>query len=91
MYVEGYLYGGPAHEPGRRTGHRRSPEAAGTDVALSLSDPYWVELHGAELASLLDRVDRALRQRAGGLRDRRVRRTWTGPWRPWPAAVRRSP
>jgi sugar/nucleoside kinase (ribokinase family) len=26
-------------------------------VALSLSDPYWVELHGAELAGLLDRVD----------------------------------
>ena len=29
----------------------------GTQVALSLSDPFWVEVHRDELESLLDRVD----------------------------------
>ena len=59
----------PGHVRGglhvRRPAHRTRPceravavaREAGTEVALSLSDPYWVELHGAELASLLDRVD----------------------------------
>jgi sugar/nucleoside kinase (ribokinase family) len=31
--------------------------AGGGQFALSLSDPFWVELHGKELADLLDRVD----------------------------------
>jgi sugar/nucleoside kinase (ribokinase family) len=55
-YFEGYLIGKPetaaaverAIEVGR---------SAGTLVALSGSDPAWVDLHGQELRDLLERVD----------------------------------
>jgi sugar/nucleoside kinase (ribokinase family) len=56
LYVEGYMYG---DRPTNPTVERAIAVAreTGTKVALSLSDPYWVELHGDELASLLDEVD----------------------------------
>jgi sugar/nucleoside kinase (ribokinase family) len=56
MYMEGYLYG---DRPTDATVERAIELArdAGTEIALSLSDPNWVELHGAELESLLDHVD----------------------------------
>jgi sugar/nucleoside kinase (ribokinase family) len=56
VYLEGYMYGDRPTNPAveRAIAVARS---AGTQVALSLSDPYWVELHGPELDSLLDQVD----------------------------------
>jgi fructokinase len=56
VYVEGYLYGDRPTNPAVERAISVAREA-GTQVALSLSDPYWVELHGAELAGLLDHVD----------------------------------
>jgi fructokinase len=56
VYVEGYLYGDRPTNPAVERAIAVARQA-GTAVALSLSDPYWVELHGAELESLLDRVD----------------------------------
>lgn len=56
VYLEGYLCGLPSTDATVELAidvARRS----GTDVALSLSDPYWVELHGRDLDGLLDRVD----------------------------------
>jgi sugar/nucleoside kinase (ribokinase family) len=56
VYVEGYLCGaehtGPTIEATLAAARR-----GGTTVALSLSDPFWAELHGAELGSLAERVD----------------------------------
>jgi sugar/nucleoside kinase (ribokinase family) len=56
LYLEGYLYG---DRPTDAAVERAVSVArqAGTQVALSLSDPAWVELHGRELENLLDRVD----------------------------------
>jgi sugar/nucleoside kinase (ribokinase family) len=56
LYIEGYMYG---DRPTNPTVERAIDLArdTGTEVALSLSDPYWVELHGDELASLLGHVD----------------------------------
>jgi sugar/nucleoside kinase (ribokinase family) len=56
LYVEGYLVGaGPTDEAVEVA--VTAVRAAGTRVALSLSDPAWVELRGRELDALLDRVD----------------------------------
>ncbi len=56
VYLEGYLCGLPSTAA---TVERTisSAEAAGTLVSLSLSDPFWVELHGDAMDAVLDRVD----------------------------------
>jgi sugar/nucleoside kinase (ribokinase family) len=56
VYLEGYLYG---DRPTDAAVERAVAAArqADTLVALSLSDPVWVELHGKELDRVLDRVD----------------------------------
>jgi sugar/nucleoside kinase (ribokinase family) len=56
LYLEGYLYGA---RPTDAAVERAVAVArdAGTVVALSLSDPVWVELHRNQLDGLLDRVD----------------------------------
>jgi sugar/nucleoside kinase (ribokinase family) len=56
LYIEGYLYGGV---PTDATVERAVAvaRAAGTVVALSLSDPVWVELHRSDLDGLLEQVD----------------------------------
>jgi sugar/nucleoside kinase (ribokinase family) len=56
LYLEGYLYGDRPTDPAVKQAIAVAREA-GTEVALSLSDPHWVQLHGAELATLLDHVD----------------------------------
>jgi sugar/nucleoside kinase (ribokinase family) len=56
VYLEGYLVGLPTTDPTVQA----TLEAASrgqTEVALSLSDPQWVTLHGKELDALVDRVD----------------------------------
>jgi sugar/nucleoside kinase (ribokinase family) len=56
VYLEGYLCGlnqTDATIEATLAAARRG----GTTVALSLSDPFWAELHGAELAALIERVD----------------------------------
>jgi sugar/nucleoside kinase (ribokinase family) len=56
LYVEGYMVGsGFADVAVERA--VAAARAAGAQVALSLSDPVWVELHREELDGLLDRVD----------------------------------
>lgn len=56
VYLEGYLCGLHSTDP---TVERAvsAAQAAGTLVAMSLSDPLWVELHRSDLDPLLDRVD----------------------------------
>lgn len=56
LYIEGYMYGDRPTNPAveRAISVARS---AGTLVSLSLSDPYWVDLHRASLDTLLDGVD----------------------------------
>lgn len=56
VYLEGYLVGLESTDD---TVERIVAAAveANTRVALSLSDPFWVQLHGDELRALLDRVD----------------------------------
>ena len=56
VYLEGYLYG---DRPTDAAVERAVAAArqADTLVALSLSDPVWVELHGKELDVVLDGVD----------------------------------
>jgi sugar/nucleoside kinase (ribokinase family) len=56
VYLEGYLCGLEYTEPTVERAFDVA-HAAGTLVSLSLSDSYWVELHGPSLARLLDRVD----------------------------------
>lgn len=56
LYVEGYMYGRRPTNPAIEHGISVAREA-GTRVALSLSDPYWVELQQDELERLLDQVD----------------------------------
>jgi sugar/nucleoside kinase (ribokinase family) len=55
VYIEGYLCGlEHTHEMVEAT--MAAAHTAGTEVSLSLSDPFWVQLHGADMARLLDRV-----------------------------------
>jgi sugar/nucleoside kinase (ribokinase family) len=56
VYMEGYLYGDRPTDAAVARAIELARDA-GTEVALSLSDPYWVQLHGAELESLLEHVD----------------------------------
>jgi sugar/nucleoside kinase (ribokinase family) len=56
VYVEGYLCGLPSTDETLLKAADLT-HAGGGQFALSLSDPFWVELHGKELAGLLDRVD----------------------------------
>jgi sugar/nucleoside kinase (ribokinase family) len=55
-YLEGYLCGLESTD-GTVERAVATAEAAGPTVALSLSDPFWVELHGPALSALLPRVD----------------------------------
>jgi sugar/nucleoside kinase (ribokinase family) len=56
VYLEGYLCGLDHTEP---TIARilQAARSGGTTVALSLSDPFWAELHGTELGALIGEVD----------------------------------
>ncbi|MGI8491546.1 MAG: adenosine kinase [Acidimicrobiales bacterium] len=56
VYIEGYLCG---VEATAATVDRviEAARAGGSRVALSLSDPFWVQIHGGALDALLDRVD----------------------------------
>jgi sugar/nucleoside kinase (ribokinase family) len=56
VYVEGYLCGLPTTDPTIAKAARSTHESGGR-FALSLSDPFWVELHGDALRALLDQVD----------------------------------
>ena len=56
VYLEGYLCG--LHSTDATVERTiAAAQAARTLVSLSLSDPFWVELHGDALDRLLDRVD----------------------------------
>lgn len=56
VYLEGYLVGlDSTDDTVERT--VAAARQADTRVALSLSDPFWVQLHGDDLRTLLDRVD----------------------------------
>ena len=55
VYLEGYLCG-LEHTDGTVEVALSAAARASTTVALSLSDPFWVELHGEDMARLLDRV-----------------------------------
>ena len=55
VYLEGYLCG-LEHTDGTVEVVLAAAAAASTLVALSLSDPLWVRLHGDDMARLLDRV-----------------------------------
>lgn len=56
LYVEGYLCGLPSTRDALEKA-RQLANQSGTKVALSLSDPAWVELHHDELNRLVDEVD----------------------------------
>jgi fructokinase len=56
LYIEGYMYGDRPTNPAVERAIEVA-RAADTLVSLSLSDPYWVDLHRGELDTLLDRVD----------------------------------
>jgi sugar/nucleoside kinase (ribokinase family) len=56
VYVEGYMCG-LASTDETLVEAARLTHAGGGRFALSLSDPFWVELHGQALAALLDKVD----------------------------------
>jgi sugar/nucleoside kinase (ribokinase family) len=56
LYLEGYLYGARPTDAAVERAVAVARDAA-TVVALSLSDPVWVELHRNQLDGLLDRVD----------------------------------
>ena len=56
LYLEGYAVGAGFID-GAVARAVAAAQASGTRVALSLSDPVWVELHRAELDGLLDAVD----------------------------------
>jgi sugar/nucleoside kinase (ribokinase family) len=55
VYLEGYLYAPPTDAAVQRA--IAAARDAGTAVAFSLSDPFWVDLHRDSLDRLLDRVD----------------------------------
>jgi fructokinase len=56
LYLEGYMVGAGSTDAAVERAIDAA-RAAGTRVALSLSDPLWVELHGQDLEGLIDRVD----------------------------------
>jgi sugar/nucleoside kinase (ribokinase family) len=56
LYIEGYLYGSRPTDAAVERAVQVARDA-GTAVALSLSDPAWVELHRNALDSLLDQLD----------------------------------
>jgi sugar/nucleoside kinase (ribokinase family) len=56
VYIEGYLCG-LEHTDEMVLTTLEAARASGTQVALSLSDPFWIELHGHEIEPLLDSVD----------------------------------
>jgi sugar/nucleoside kinase (ribokinase family) len=56
VYVEGYLCGLPSTE-GMPAAAAAAVHRSGGRFSLSLSDPFWVELHGKEMDDLLDEVD----------------------------------
>jgi sugar/nucleoside kinase (ribokinase family) len=56
VYIEGYLCG-PPHMDATVEQVFAAATRHATMVALSLSDPVWVQLYGRELDRLLDRVD----------------------------------
>jgi len=56
VYAEGYLCGLDAEERLLRKA-AAATHASGGRFAMSLSDPFWVELHGPELDALIDDVD----------------------------------
>ena len=56
LYMEGYLYG-DRHTDRTVEEMIRTAEAAGTKVALSLSDPAWVDMNAHHFERILDRVD----------------------------------
>jgi sugar/nucleoside kinase (ribokinase family) len=55
VYIEGYLCG-LEHTREMVETTFAAARAGGTEVSLSLSDPFWVQLHGSEMANLLDGV-----------------------------------
>jgi sugar/nucleoside kinase (ribokinase family) len=55
VYIEGYLCG-LEHTQEMVEATLVAARAGGTEVSLSLSDPFWVQLHGPEIAQLLDGV-----------------------------------
>jgi sugar/nucleoside kinase (ribokinase family) len=56
VYIEGYLCG-LEHTDEMVVTTLEAARKGGTQVALSLSDPYWIELHGRDIEPLLDSVD----------------------------------
>jgi sugar/nucleoside kinase (ribokinase family) len=56
LYIEGYLCGKPETDPSVEKAITAAV-GGGTLVALSASDPFWVQLHRDDLDALLDRVD----------------------------------
>lgn len=56
VYVEGYLCGLPSTDPTIAKAAKATHQAGGR-FALSLSDPFWVDLHRDELRALLEQVD----------------------------------
>ena len=56
VYIEGYLCGKPETQSAI-TAALDAAAKAGTTVALSASDPFWVHLHGDAIRGLLDSVD----------------------------------
>lgn len=56
VYMEGYLYG-DRHTDRAVEEIIRVASSAGTQVALSLSDPAWVDMNAASFDRILDRVD----------------------------------
>jgi sugar/nucleoside kinase (ribokinase family) len=56
LYLEGYMYGDRPTNPAVERAIDLAKQS-GTLVALSLSDPYWVDLHRDELDKLIDPVD----------------------------------
>jgi sugar/nucleoside kinase (ribokinase family) len=56
VYLEGYLVGLPTTDPTVKA-TLDAADRGQTEVALSLSDPQWVTLHGKELDALVDRID----------------------------------
>ena len=90
MYVEGYLYGDRPTNPAveraiaaaREAGDGRGPVAVGSLLGRVARRRDWPASWTGWICS-----SPTSRRPAGSW----VRRTWIGPWRPWPAAVRRSP
>jgi sugar/nucleoside kinase (ribokinase family) len=54
LYLEGYMCGLESTREAIAAA-LDAAESSGTEVALSLSDPFWVQLHGEELAAVVQR------------------------------------